>query len=429
MIRILMLAVVAEFLLIMNCSFGTGSEVEGRRGAIQGRAVFSGGEPVTGAVVRIRPAGFLALKDDAFNRFDTVTEKNGEFRFDTLPADSYYVEINYHADYGALRRLVISATDTFPLVLPDDTLTLTGGITGRINLPLSDDTARPWVALYNVDYLKEIPFTQEFYLNGMPEGVYRLRIVPYRESRLVVELHDVEVAGGSVADVGTLNFTLQDFFRGCTSFECDSLAVRALLDSNGLTETTVASVISRDEISGRVTELDLSGMSITSVAKDVGSLSALEVLDLRSNGIRELPFEVGYLRNLRRCLLDSNELHDLPEELAYLDSLRELSVRSNRLYRIHYRLLNASIIRLDLSDNELEELPDVLWSTSALRYLSLDNNNLASLPLSLRQHDFIGVSVSGNRLCSIGRQFSLWLESFDHDWEDTQKCSVEVTRE
>lgn len=423
MTRITLLIIFSQFLLIMNCSFGTGSEVEGRRGAIQGRAVFNGGDPVTGAIVRIRPAGFLALKDDESSRFDTVTVENGEFYFDTLSADSYFVEINYRADYGALRQLVISATDTFPLVLSDDTLTPTGGITGRINLPFSDDTARPWVALYNVDYLKEIPFTREFRFEGMPEGRYRLRIVPYRESKLIVELHDVEVTGNSVADVGTLNFTLQDFFRGCTSFECDSIAIRALLDSNDLDETAVASVIVRSTASGRVAELDLSGRSISSITKDIGSLSALEKLDLRNNLIRELPFEVGYLRNLKTCLLDSNELHDLPVEIAFLDSLRELSLRSNMLYRIHYRLLNGTIIRLDLSDNELEELPEVLWNTSELRYLYLDYNAVSTLPVSLQQLDLAELSVEDNRLCSVGDRLSKWLDLFNSAWRESQNCS------
>lgn len=421
MIRTIGLCLFSTILFLMNCTMGTGSEVEGF--AISGRAIFDDKNPVVGAAVRVRPDGFLALERSRWEISDTVTEYNGKFFIDTLPFGSYIVEINYHQKYGALQKFEIAADDSFPIPLPTVVLIPTGIITGRINLPISDDTIRPWVGLYNVDHLIEIPFTQEFSFEGVPEGVYSLRIVPYRESKLVVELHDVEVVADSAVDVGILNFTLQEFFNGCTSYECDSIAIRALLDSNGLSETEVATVISRDQSTGRVTELNLSGLSLTTITKDIGSLSALRMLDLHGNRINELPMEMGYLNNLGKCNLDSNELHDLPVEIAYLDSLRELSVRSNQLFRIHYRLLNGSIIKLDLSDNELEELPNLMWSTSDLRFLYLDDNAISFFPVLLQQLDFTEISINGNRICSVDDRSSEWLDSFNDAWRESQKCS------
>jgi Carboxypeptidase regulatory-like domain len=173
---------------------GTASEVEGRY-AVAGQVVEKSGSPVKGAIVRIRPIGFLALNGMQTVAFDTITDRNGFFYFDTIPVDSYTIEINLDGKLGALRPLTICTYDSFPVVLPVTTVSPTGSIIGRINLPISDDTSRPWVALYNVDYLVKAPITQEFSFEGIPEGVYHLRIVPYLKSKLVLELQDIQVIG------------------------------------------------------------------------------------------------------------------------------------------------------------------------------------------------------------------------------------------
>ena len=80
---------------------GTGSEVEGKY-AIKGMAVDHSGEPVAGALVRMRPKGFLALYADKFLAFDTITDEYGRFYFDSASIDSYTIEINKNGKYGAL---------------------------------------------------------------------------------------------------------------------------------------------------------------------------------------------------------------------------------------------------------------------------------------------------------------------------------------
>ena len=407
--------------LLLTCTQGTGSEVEGRC-AIEGRAVDGHGQPVAGAKVRMRPVGFLALYGDEFLASDTVTDKNGFYRFDTIPVDSYTIEINKDGKTGALVELRVGTYDSFPILLPADTLTPTGAIYGRINLPMSDDTARAWVALYNVDYLTAMPLTQDFRFTGVPAGVYRLRIVPYRESKLVVELHDVTVIADGVTDVGTLNFTIQQFFRGCTSRECDSVAVRSILDANGLTAVPVESVATTDTTTGRVISLDLSHRSIFTVTKEIGSLSRLVMLDLCNNRLASLPEQIGYLQSLKECYLDSNKIYDLPFEFSYLCSLQVLTATGNNLYRFDARLMKLPVLTLDLRGNMLEKLPDASLVFPNLQYLYLDDNELQSLPAAITRLKPTVLTIGNNRLCAVTSGLSKWLTSYDEDWKTSQDC-------
>lgn len=430
MIRILISILSVCVLLSLQCVqvAGTASEVDGKY-AIKGSVVTNSGEPANGAIVRIRPRGYLALNKGQYIAFDTVTDRSGCFYFDTVPVDSYTIEVNLQGEYGVLQLLQISSFDSFPVVLPTAVLTPTGSISGLINLPISDDTSRPWVALYNVDYLAKTPFTQEFRFNGIPQGSYNLRIVPYFDSKLVVELRDVIVKADSTTDVGILNFTIQQFFKGCTSFECDSIAIQSILDINGLSGVSVHAITAVDSVTGRVTKLDLSNRSIKNLPKDIGSLSSLRILDLRKNRIANLPEQFGYLKAMRYCYLDSNELCDLPMEMSYLCSLEVLTVSHNHLYRIDSRLINMAIKKLDLRFNRLESLPDESRLFTAMQFLYLDNNYLSSLPKALFGARLQEFTISNNRLCSITSASLKWLDTFDEDWKVSQHCTVDTTFE
>lgn len=426
MIRFFVIITTCMLCIVAGCTMvaGTASEVEGKY-AVRGRVMENSGNPLEGALVRIRPQGYLALNGDASVSLDTITDKEGYFYFDTIPVDSYTIEINVDRKYGALQKLIVYTCDSFPVHLPAVTVSPTGSITGSINLPISDDTTRPWIALYNVDYLMKAPITQVFKFEGIPEGVYSLRIVPFLNSKLVVELHEIEVIANSLTDVGTLNFTIQQFFNGCTSFECDSMAVQSILDSNRITGLSVNSVVVKDTSSGRVIGLNLSDKAIFTIPKNIGSLSQLSTLDLRNNKITSLPEQFGYLKELRECHLDSNQLFYLPDEMVFLCSLKVLTVSNNRLNGISSQLLMMPVLSLDLRFNLLENLPDDNKLFPNIRFLYLDNNNLKSLPNTLMQKNLQIISISNNRLCSLKSTISDWLSSFDSNWTAHQNCSQE----
>ncbi|HEX2956791.1 MAG TPA: hypothetical protein VHO70_08160, partial [Chitinispirillaceae bacterium] len=289
-----------------------------------------------------------------------------------------------------------------------------------------DDTARPWIALYNVDYMVQAPFTQEFSFSGIPEGTYSLRIVPFFSSRLEVNLHDIVVTANTTTYVGTLNFTIQPFFKGCTSFECDSIAVQGILDENGLRDIPVNSVITRNPVNGRIIELNLSNRKISTISKDIGSLSQLRVLNLRNNSLTSLPEQIGYLQVLAEIFLDTNNLFELPNELGYLDSLKILSISHNNLYRIADQIHYLHITKLDVSYNQLINFPDQSTTFPDLCNLNIDSNKISTIPKAFLKREFQLLSVKYNRLCSLPKSLSDWLDSYDTNWESTQQCTQNI---
>ena len=60
----------------------------------------------------------------------------------------------------------------------------------------------------------------------------------------------------------------------CMDYTCDSLAVRAILDSNSLDTVPVTSVCSPDE--GRLRDWDLRRMNITDLTHEIGALTRLD---------------------------------------------------------------------------------------------------------------------------------------------------------
>jgi hypothetical protein len=410
-------------LLFLNCSGGgTGSEIEGRC-AIKGQAVYENGKPVSGAIVRIRPAQYLALDSSgAIYSYDTVTDKEGMFYFNSVGVDSYTIEINKSGKYGHLIPFAVNTEDELPIVIPEAKLEPTGTIRGRINLPITDDSLRPLICIYGVEYLEMAKVTQEFSFTGIPSGTYNLRIIPCKVCNLILELQKIEVKSDSVTDVGILNLSSQQFFKGCGSWECDSLAVRSLLDSNHLFNVDVHSVVEKDLSSSRVVTLSLAGRNISTLTKNIGSLSSLKKLDVCNNSITKLPYEIGYLSSLAVLMADSNNLLKLPAELSFCDSLEILSLRNNNLFEFSNDFIISRVVWLDLRNNRLQTIPDQIGAMRNLRTLKLDNNELTDLPLSLVTIDLLEFSCRYNRLCSVSEIVKMWMTRFDSSWTGLQRC-------
>lgn len=410
-------------LSLLSCSGGgTGSEIEGRC-AIEGLAVYENGKPVVGALVRIRPAHFLAMNRSLESSFyDTVTDKNGMFYFTTVEADSYTIEINKLGKYGCLLPLVITSENDMPVIIPSAKVVPTGFIQGRINLPFTDDSLRPLICIYGVDYYEKSQVTQEFAFKGIPAGMYNLRIIPCKVCNIILELQNVNVFSDSMTDVGTLNLSLQQFFKGCNSWECDSLAVRSLLDSNQRYDVDVRSVVRIDMVSKRVIGLFLAGMKISTLTKNIGSLSKLKELDLNNNSVSKLPSEIGYLSALTELSADSNKLQRLPDELSFCDSLKTLSLRSNRIFELSAEYIIPRLVMLNISNNRLQTIPDAFGEMNYLRYLNIERNELKILPRSIMSLNLFELSCRYNRLCSVSESIGTWITRFDQSWTDSQAC-------
>jgi hypothetical protein len=160
------------------------------------------------------------------------------------------------------------------------------------------------------------------------------------------------------------------------NYTTDSLAVRAILDSNGLTNVDVEDVTTAR--GGRIVTLSIVNRRLTVIPPEIGNLTALEELTLRNNSLTSLPDEIGNLTNLTFICVGSNDITGLPESFGNLTGLETLH----------------------LNNNELTTLPDSMVNLTNLTDLRLQYNKIDAnvLPEDVKS----------------------WADANDSDWQDTQ---------
>jgi len=261
----------------------------------------------------------------------------------------------------------------------------------------------------------------------------------------------------------------------------DSLAVRAILDSNELFDITVEEVTDSSE--GRVVALDLTSKGINTLPSDIGKLNKLEdlnlyinnltslpgemwdiinlkYLDIGDNNLTGIPAEIGNLNNLKELYFDRNNLTGIPAEIGILNNLEKLNLSWNNLtgtpaeigklnnlvelylYRNNLTGIPAEIGMLNnleklyLGDNNLESLPAEIGKLNNLDVLDLFNNNLTDLPDSIVNLVLLysldmapGLDVDYNKLCSLSSELKEWVDRYadNPDWEETQDCDISIS--
>ena len=167
-----------------------------------------------------------------------------------------------------------------------------------------------------------------------------------------------------------------------------------------------------------LTSLDLSGNRLTSLPKSFGALTRLTTLNLNSNRLTNLPESLGALTRLTELRLGSNYLTSLPESFGALTDLTELFLSNNHLTSLpkSFGKLTGLTI-LDLNSNHLTNLPESLGALIRLTELSLGGNYLRSLPESFGAlTSLIALWLDNNRLTKLPESFGaltgltrLWL--------------------
>lgn len=228
----------------------------------------------------------------------------------------------------------------------------------------------------------------------------------------------------------------------------DTLAVRLLLDENQ-SSVSVSQVVRIE--GGRVTQLELEGLGLVRLPRQVATLTALRRLNLSGNLLDTLPVELwdltglaqldlggnrlraldgraGKLRDLLFLGLRGNDLASLPAELSALEQLETLLLSDNLLDSLPAWAAELPFLRyLDVSHNRLTAVPYTLGALTTLDSLDLRHNRLETLP------DFIrglpartAVRLGGNLLCSLTPELEAWADSKDPTWRSTQQCGAAV---
>ncbi len=216
----------------------------------------------------------------------------------------------------------------------------------------------------------------------------------------------------------------------------DTLALRAMLDSNGISTISAGSAsivtLALDSVTNfhRIVELKLSNKGLRVIPAQIKALTALEILRMDTNSIAVLPGEIGKCTSLVYIQMSYNQLASLPSEIGSLHSLRTLLLSHNALSSLPQSLWTITALQqLDLDYNQLDSLSPLASNLVNLSRLTLNNNKLTTLPASLRLDTLLGyIQIDSNSICpaainALDPTFVGWLTNrAELNWDSTQTC-------
>lgn len=201
-----------------------------------------------------------------------------------------------------------------------------------------------------------------------------LRSVDERSVKLGLEIHQHHPTPESTA----LLDDYQQLYTSVFSEDIDTLVPKHLVELNQ-------------------PALDLSGLEIDRLPKEIVQLTQLQMLNLNENNLTQLPPEVSALVHLQELMLYENSLNELPTEIAQLKQLQIL----------------------DIGFNDLTKLPAEIGQLNTLKELYLGENNLSELPTEIAQLKQLQIlDLSFNELDEeFYEKLPLWLPNCDIQWE------------
>ena len=222
------------------------------------------------------------------------------------------------------------------------------------------------------------------------------------ETSLKAILEALEVKPQEIGAVGNYNDGQTEAKRRIQSvINCNE----ATLDLSGLELTSVPKELGQLT---NLTRLYLSQNQLTSVPKELGQLTNLMVLYLSRNQLTSVPKELGQLTNLMVLYLSRNQLTSVPKELGQLTNLTWLDLSQNQLTSVPKELGQLiNLTWLDLSRNQLTSVPKELGQLTNLTRLECSRNQLTSVPKELGQlTNLIRLECSNNRLTSVSKELA-----------------------
>ncbi len=174
----------------------------------------------------------------------------------------------------------------------------------------------------------------------------------------------------------------------------------------------------------KATELNLSGLGLSSLPPEIVRLTSLTKLYLSNNNLSSLPPEIARLTSLTELYLGNNNLSSLPPEIARLTLLTALDLSYNNLSSLPPEIARLTLLTaLDLSYNNLSSLPPEIARLTSLTALDLDNNNLSSLPPEIcRLTSLTELYLHNNKLTSLPPEIC-WLTSLTELYLHNNKLS------
>lgn len=324
--------------LLSSCSNNqfSGNASETGNPIIMGEALISFGQPVDSITLIVRK--HKSIKSDTdysylgeeFNQDGELKISTEQFNFNLQDTGTYTVELRSGDTLAAMQYVTVLSDRTYNLQKMElDTLQT---ISGSVSLHGAENSD---VTIYakGLDRATEIQADGTFALS-VPKGIVPIKIVPSSDNYRPVDIPNV-LSGTSIDEVKIL--AIQPVSN---SYECDSLIIRTILDSNQLYAVEVDQVTVTS--SNRIVEFDvaadtnqpdminISGQIVT-IPSEIGGLTALEELEIQYTSLTSLPEAIGLLVGLEELELNHNNLTSLPESIINLTPFEELSLSGNSL--------------------------------------------------------------------------------------------------
>jgi hypothetical protein len=221
-------------LILVSCDSGhktTGVTEGGNTGAIAGLIVDSKGAPVAGALVRLRPNGYvtsvptgsavalmkkglaLATSPTSLPLIDTRTNANGIYHIDSLPAGKYVVEGSFYDSLLQSKTALIRAADLTTQadsLFSADTLRLTAIVRGKLPDSMLTQGYR-YAQVLGLDRLIEIDTADgTFEFDDLPPGNLILRFADGTVGTVAGRLIALELLEDDEQELGEIQETDDD---------------------------------------------------------------------------------------------------------------------------------------------------------------------------------------------------------------------------
>lgn len=359
----------------------SGTEVS----AVSGFLFDIDGNPVANAIVRIRPEDYIvdSATSESYRKShsirDTITDENGLFSVEAILPNVYTIEASAGDSISTLLSIHVEPGKSSYQLAPDTLLPMSW-VNGMIHIEY-DDRAVGRVQVFGLERAALSDSNGNFAIM-LPKGpyIFHVGVAPPKQpgfpsSHIGTMDIKLDVGTGERRDIGSFNLELQPV-QPCFDGTCDSIVLRAILDTLGFTNLPLDSFCTRQN--GRIVSVSFRNRTVAFIPRDMVKLMSVTFLDLGKTQITALFSDIGIMRNIETLFLDSNNLEMLPVEIGKLDQCTNLN----------------------LSANNLQFLPPIVTFLKPV----------------------VALNLSGNRLCRTDSTFAAWATRYDPDWQAMQVC-------
>lgn len=364
--------------VILSCSSSNGiagGTTDSGNTRIQAKVLY-GEKLISGAVIRIRPADYIASdgENNTNNIIDTITDDSGCFAVDIKQNGSYVIEIVKNDTLAVVSNLIVDSNDkTYYSGIFN--LARTGALHGSLTELL------PIKSLVKIKGLERQTVIKDgnFIFPNLAQGEYT--IVFESEQGHFTTISDVPAVSGKISRIININLTDSAFqIIMPDTYQADSISIQSFLDSQNIAVSYLFTEIT-DTASGRIRTLNLAGLQISKLHLSIGSCDFLFTLNLSNNQLTTLPTQIEGCRLLSALIAENNVITSIPVEISRLRFLEFLKLNYNRLESVPDSIyLMPKLRKLAIGDNPIDSLPAIIGNLKKLEQLDIFSCNLKRIP-------------------------------------------------